>query len=254
MQPPPISRAEIEARLAPHLHELLALWWAEQGASKPRDLALIAAALSLPPDQPVRVLDLCCGPGDVGRAIREQYRKAEIDGVDRDPFLASLCAAVNRRDLVPGRIVVADLKEPGWRDDLSSAYDAVATVNALHWFEIPSAVRLLREVRALLRPGGVFILAEPVASEAPFAAGVAAWTSRQPPRYARAAWEQFWSRANEVLGYDHLSLLGPRPTDNIGDGLTTLGWTRLLRDAGFDLTDVLLRDADQVIIAALESG
>jgi hypothetical protein len=35
MQPPPISQAEIDARIANHIDELLALWWAEQGASKP---------------------------------------------------------------------------------------------------------------------------------------------------------------------------------------------------------------------------
>jgi hypothetical protein len=38
----PISQAEIEARISGHLDELLELWWAEQGVSKPRDLQLIA--------------------------------------------------------------------------------------------------------------------------------------------------------------------------------------------------------------------
>ena len=33
MQSPPISQAEIDARISPHIDELLALWWAEQGAS-----------------------------------------------------------------------------------------------------------------------------------------------------------------------------------------------------------------------------
>jgi hypothetical protein len=31
----PISQAEIEARISGHLDELLELWWAEQGVSKP---------------------------------------------------------------------------------------------------------------------------------------------------------------------------------------------------------------------------
>jgi hypothetical protein len=35
--------------------------------------------------------------------------------------------------------------------------------------------------------------------------------------------------------------------------MSVAGWTRLLQSAGFRLTDVLLRDADQVIIAALKS-
>ena len=70
----PISQAEIEARISGHLDELLELWWAEQGVSKPRDLQLIASALPFPRGQAVRVLDLCCGPGDVGRAIRHEYQ------------------------------------------------------------------------------------------------------------------------------------------------------------------------------------
>src|SRR5262249_6213120 len=105
MQPPPISQAEIETRIGAYLDELLKLWWAEQGAAKTRDLELIATVLPFPRDQSLRVLDLCCGPGDVGRAIRRQFPNAQIDCVDRDPFLTSICTGVNRRDKIPGRII-----------------------------------------------------------------------------------------------------------------------------------------------------
>jgi SAM-dependent methyltransferase len=252
MQPPPISQAQIEARISGHLDELLALWQAEQGVAKPRDLALIASALPFARDQALRVLDLCCGPGDVGRAIARRYPHARIDGVDRDPFLASICAGVNRRDRVPGEILVADLTDDGWRDGLGRDYDAVAVVNALHWFEVGRAEQLLVEVHALLRGGGVFVFAEPAAPEPAFAAGFEAWKADQPPRYAREAWERLWSRANAILGYDHPALWGPRQTDRVDDDLTVAGWIGLLQGAGFALADVLLRDADQVIIAALK--
>ncbi len=254
MQPPPISQAEIDARISGHLDELLALWQAEQGASKPRDLQLIASVLPFPRHQAVRVLDLCCGPGDVGRAIRRQYPNAQIDCVDRDPFLTSICAGVNRRDQLPGKIVVADLMDPGWREGLSRDYDVIATVNALHWFDVPRAEQLVQEIHALLRSGGVFVIAEPACPEVPFAAGFEAWKAEQPQRYSREAWVRFWSRANALLGYDHTKLMGPRPTDRIDDDLSAAGWTGLLHGAGFALTDVLLRDADQVIIAALKSS
>ncbi len=94
MQSPPISQTEIDARINGHIDELLELWWAEQGASKPKDLELIALAMPFPRDQAIRALDLCCGPGDVGRAIRQVYPKAQIDCIDRDPFLTSICRAV----------------------------------------------------------------------------------------------------------------------------------------------------------------
>jgi SAM-dependent methyltransferase len=253
MQSPPISRAEIEARIASHLDELLKLWWIEQGVSKPRDLALIASSLPFPKDQAVRVLDLCCGPGDAGRAIRQEFPKAEIDFVDRDVFLTALCDGINRRDHIPGKIVVADLNKDGWQNGLSRDYDAVATVNALHWFDISRLEQLLRDIHALLRSGGVLVFAEPATQEAAFAAGFEAWKARQPQRYSRENWERFWSRANALLGYDHPKLWGPRDEGRIDEGLSVASWIRLLQGAGFALTDVLFRDADQVIIAALKS-
>ena len=58
--------------------------------------------------------------------------------------------------------------------------------------------------------------------------------------------------ANALLGYDHATLLGPRHANRIGDDLSVAGWIRLLERAGFGLIDVLLRDADQVVIGALK--
>ena len=67
-------------------------------------------------------------------------------------------------------------------------------------------------------------------------------------------WERFWSRANVLLGYDHTTLLGPRHANRIGeDGMSVAGWRRLLEGADFELIDLLLRDADQVVIGAVKS-
>ena len=68
MQSPPMSQAEIESRISGHLEELLELWQAEQGISKPRDLDLMGSVIPFSRIEAVRALDLCCGPGDVGRA------------------------------------------------------------------------------------------------------------------------------------------------------------------------------------------
>jgi len=254
MQSPPISQTEIDTRISSHIDELLELWWAEQGASKPKDLELIALAMPFPRDQAIRVLDLCCGPGDVGRAIRQIYPKAQIDCIDRDPFLTSICRAVNQRDRIPGRLVVKDLNDDGWLDGLPGNYDVVATVNALHWFDVRRAGQLIKDVHGILRDGGVFLLAEPASPETPFVAGFEEWKTKQPPRYTPENWERFWSRANVLLGYDHTTLLGPRHANRIGeDGMSVAGWRRLLEGAGFEFIDVLLRDADQVVIGALKS-
>ena len=250
MQPPPISQADIDARIGPHADELLALWWAEQGASKPNDLELIALTIPFPREQSIRVLDLCCGPGDVGRAIRKVYPNAQVDCVDRDPLLTSICRAVNRRERIQGQLVVRDLQDDGWRDALPGPYDVVATVNSLHWFDEARAAGLVADVYGSLHSGGVFLLAEPAHTETPFATGFDAWKATRPPRYSQENWWRFWSRANSLLGYDHVALLGSRDDPRIGDDLSVAGWMELLGRGGFELVDVLLRDADQVVLGA----
>jgi SAM-dependent methyltransferase len=250
MPSPPVSQAEIDARVSLHVDELLELWWAEQGASKPKDLDLIASVIPFPRDRAIRALDLCCGPGDVGRAIRRVHPNAHIDGIDRDPFLTSICRAVNQRNRIPGTLVVRDLEDDGWLDQLAGNYDVVAAVNALHWFAAGRAAQLVTDAYRTLQGGGLFVLAEPACPEPPFAAGFDAWKARQPPRYTREHWERFWSRANAILGYDHTPLLFRRDANRIGDEMSVAGWIRLLEQAGFRPIDVLLRDADQVVIAA----
>jgi hypothetical protein len=74
MRNPPLTENQIKEKLTnENLDELLHLWWTEQGAAKRRDLDLIASAIHSSPNESLLVLDLCCGPGDVGRAIRARY-------------------------------------------------------------------------------------------------------------------------------------------------------------------------------------
>jgi len=247
-----LTQAQIEQKLTnDNLDELLRLWWAEQGAEKRRDLDLIASAIPFPKDAALRVLDLACGPGDVGRAIQARYPKSRIDCIDRDVFLISICIGINRREAVSGQISVRDLWDAGWHSGLEAGYDVVATANALHWLNAPRVAQVIQDVFQLLRPGGVFLFAEPACNEKLFATGFAEWKSRQPSRYSRENWERFWSRANEILGYDHTQTLGSRDS-HLNEGLPVAGWIQLLKDTGFETVDTLLRDADEVILASIK--
>jgi SAM-dependent methyltransferase len=246
----PLSLDQIQRKLSnDNLDELLRLWWAEQGGAKKRDLELIATAIPFSPQQRLRVLDLCCGPGDVGRAIRSRFPKSRIECVDRDVFLMAICVGVNRREGISGQSFVRDLRSKDWSRGLSREYDVVATANALHWFDARRAAELCGEVFQHLRPGGVFLFAEPACVEKKFAKGFSEWKAKQPARYSRENWEGFWSRANELLGYDHTKQLGPRDSGRIDDRMPALGWIKLLKDSGFESVDVLLRDVDEVILA-----
>jgi SAM-dependent methyltransferase len=248
----PIVQSEIDARIEDHVEELLHLWWMEQGgATKDRDLQVVSSSIPFPRDRALRTVDLCCGPGDLGRAIRRNFPNARIDFVDRDPLLLSICRGFNRRTGVPGTHRQLDLNDESWCQDLPAhSYDVIATTNALHWLSAARAEAVVADIHRLLGDGGALLLAEPASPEVPFAPGFDEWKARQPPRYEQGTWKAFWDRANSLVGYDHTELMLPREGGRIGDGMTVRGWINLAQRSGFQTVDVLWRDADVVIIAA----
>src|SRR5260370_9994471 len=176
MSNPPLTQSQIEGTLSnENLDELLHLWWTEQGAAKKRDLELMSTALPFSPEQGLRVLDLCCGPGDAGRTIRSRFPNSRIDCVDRDLFLISICMSVNRREGVPGQTFVRDMWNTDWYSGLSRDYSVVATANALHWFDARRVRELFTDVLRLLRSGGVFLVVEAACAEKTVATRVCAW-------------------------------------------------------------------------------
>ena len=248
------TQAEIEDKLrGEDLNTWLDLWRAEQGPAKPGALRLITAAIPFPAGSGLRVLDVCCGTGDAGRAIHSRFQRAEVDFVDRNLFFTSLCSAVNRRDGIGGRTLVRDLSEPDWRNDLASNYDVVVAVNAMHWFTLARAAELFGDIFESLRPGGVFLLMEPAGAESRFAPGFNAWRQEQASQHKYEDWVCFWSRVNALVGYDY-GFLGDPPDDQnrIGDRLSVMQWVGLLTDAGFESIDILLRDAEKVVLAGIK--
>jgi len=248
-----LTQTEIADKLrGQDLDKWLALWWAEQGPAKRMALDLMAAAIPSPQVGSVRVLDMCCGPGDAGRAVFSRFPNARIDFVDRDPFFASLCSAINERDRISGETLVRDLLDPGWHRDCMTRYDVIIVANGLHWFRMDQATRVVANVCEQLRPGGSFLFLEPVSPETPFASGVATWRQAQPSQHKREDWIRFWSSVNGLLGYEYFDTLAQPDENGIGDQLSVFGWVGLLKAAGFDSIDVLLRDPEKVVVAALK--
>lgn len=107
-----LTQAEIARRLrGEDLDKWLELWRTEQGPTKQRSLELMAAAIPFSIKSNLRVLDICCGPGDAGRAVFSRFPKASVDFVDRDLFFTALCSAVNERDGIPGQTLGRDLTD-----------------------------------------------------------------------------------------------------------------------------------------------
>jgi SAM-dependent methyltransferase len=247
------TQAEIADKLrGEDLDSWLDLWHAEQGPAKPAALKLIGAAIPLPADRSLRVLDLGCGAGDAGRAVHSRFPHARIDFVDRNEFFVALCDALNRRDRIGGRTWARDLSEPNWARDLASDYDVVVAVNALHWFRLERAAELFANIFQSLRSGGVLLLMEPAAAAPPFATGFDAWQKEQPSQHEYENWRRFWSRVSALVGYDYGFLGEPDGQGRIGDGLSVMRWVALLTGAGFASIDILLRDAEKVVLAAVK--
>lgn len=93
---------------------------------------------------------------------------------------------------------------------------------------------------------------EPAGAESKFAPCFDAWKKEQPSQHKYEDWRRFWSRVNDLLGHDFGFLGEPDAQDRIGDGLSVMQWVGLLRDAGFESMDILLRDAEKVVLASVK--
>ncbi|HVQ16422.1 MAG TPA: hypothetical protein VMS40_22625 [Vicinamibacterales bacterium] len=123
----------------------------------------------------------------------------------------------------------------------------------MHWFSLARAAELFGDIFTLLRPGGAFLLMEPAGAASRFASGFNAWQKEQPCQHKHEDWWRFWSRVNALLGYDYGFLGDPPDGDNrIGDKLSVMQWVGLLTSAGFESIDILLRDAEKVVVAAVK--
>jgi SAM-dependent methyltransferase len=100
------------------------------------------------------VLDLCCGPGR--HAIPLARRGLRVTGVDRTPFLLDLARERARAAGVDVELVRSDMRE--FRRP--AAYDlALSLFTSFGYFEArEDDLRVLRNVRASLRPGGTFLM------------------------------------------------------------------------------------------------
>jgi SAM-dependent methyltransferase len=251
------SRAELERLFrGEDVEDWLRLWWVSQGGEvRNRRFERIAALLPFEPGEAIDVLDLCCGPGDLGRFVHARFPGARLDCVDRDPFLLALGAELNRRRGIETRVFERDGWDPGWARGLRDGYHVVAASTALHWFDERRLGELFRDCRGLLREGGVLVFAEPASAEPAFAPGLARCREAEAAGYDMdETWRAFWDRAERLLGFDHRPLLEALPAGrrSIGDdGIPVLRWVELLRGAGFERVDVLHREARMATLAAI---
>ena len=151
-----------------------------------------------------RVLDLGCGTGSLMKAFLDAFPEAEAYGVDFDPVLLPLAQQRLRPYGARCRIILADLRSECWRAQLPETFDAAISATALHWLTETQLASLYRQLEGLLRPGGLFINADHVASRQPQVQKF--WEQsrdelrRKEASQAGDSWEDFWEAYAAALG------------------------------------------------------
>jgi SAM-dependent methyltransferase len=111
--------------------------------------------------QPCTLLDLGCGNGRWAAFLDSQGLKVRYVGVDFSPQMIDL--ARERTSACKGvqaEFLVADISQPNWVERIPALrYDVVSAMATIH--HLPGTARrrtLVRHVRNLLPPGGLFII------------------------------------------------------------------------------------------------
>ncbi|MDQ3544557.1 MAG: class I SAM-dependent methyltransferase [Actinomycetota bacterium] len=193
----PVARPDAESWLArgDRMHELYLPGRAELLVAT---TTMIRATCGPAP----HVLDLAGGTGSTALRIVAALPGSTCTIADVDPALLALARDVTARRGLDDRITVvaADLTAGHWTEAVlgNGPFDAVVVVLALHWFEPARLAALLREIRSVLRPGGLFVNADRL----PEARGSALRASFDPARAGHAehlvaqgveTWDEWWT-------------------------------------------------------------
>jgi trans-aconitate methyltransferase len=212
-------------------------------------IAVMLDAVAAVTDRPSpRLLDLAGGTGSITLRALARFPDTDATVLDLDPVLLAIAeASLAGR----ARIVTADLNQPDWAAALPHhRYDAVLTATALHWLPGGRVAALYREIRDLLRPGGVFINADHIPDDGlPTLTKqlLAAADTRRAARYTAGtalSWQDWWQHLAAVP--ELAPLIARRaeiyPTGHSAEHTPPASWhLDALRAAGYTETGVLWR-------------
>ncbi|MGW2934258.1 class I SAM-dependent methyltransferase [Streptomyces sp. NPDC001156] len=109
-----------------------------------------------------RVLDVGCGTGNLLRATGQRHRNVDLVGLDPDPKALAQAGRKARRARLTVRLDRGFAQELPYDD---ASFDRVFSSLMLHHLDSTSKDALLAEVRRVLRPDGLLVLADAVLDE-----------------------------------------------------------------------------------------
>ncbi len=119
--------------------------------AKAKALAIYKALWRLE-QQPNKILDFCCGEGDVADLLRRYFVFSQIFAVEADAELLSFV-----KEIYP-KLRVSDLKTS--LEFKSETFDVVAACDIFHHFSLFEQSFWLAELLRVLKPGAFLIISE----------------------------------------------------------------------------------------------
>ncbi len=110
-------------------------------------------------ENPLKVLDIGCGPGNSTAVLKSRFPNAYILGVDNSPNMIETA----KRDYPTLDFALCDANHG--LSKLDGDFDLVFSNACIQW--LPNHHKLLREMMSLLKPGGVMAVQTPMNYEEP---------------------------------------------------------------------------------------
>lgn len=121
--------------------------------------AIAGATEAVGAGPPGVVIDLGGGPGLFAERLARRWPHADLRLLDLDPALLALARAG-----LPAGLVVrqADLGDPAWlaQVDGDGPADLITVIMTMHYLPEDRVLTLYREIREVLRPGGLLVVAD----------------------------------------------------------------------------------------------
>lgn len=207
---------------------------------------------------PLKILDLCCGPGSISEAVLGRFSQASIVAIDYDPWLLEM----GRQVLGQARIkwVEADLRRDDWLGEVEpGGFDAVLSATALHWFKSEELVHLYKNLARVMAAGGLFLNADHQPGNASRLEELGRelrndWQSSNFKQPGGAEdWEQYWTAARAEPAFKDLLAERDRrfPDREHGHEASVDFHREALLMAGFQETGEVWRYENDAILAAV---
>lgn len=211
----------------------------------------IETLLSLIPENPRHVVELCCGEGLLAGAVLERFPNCTVQAFDGSAAMIEHARQALARH--GGRFEARrfDLGDSSWRE--LSGPDAVLSSLAVHHLDGDGKRALFRDMARALAPGGALLIADVVQPRTPAAAALAA-----------RAWDESVRRRSlelagglgpyETFRNDRWNLYADPEPDPMDQPSSVLDQLRWLEEAGLAGVDVFWMKAGHAIFGGFREA